>query len=49
MADSHRCNHSSQAKFQEHKRVSQMYKLELEEEKRAAASSVEAPVKPLGN
>jgi len=38
-----------QAKFQEHKRVSQMYQLQLDEEKRAAAAGADAPGKPLDN
>jgi hypothetical protein len=37
----------AQAKFQEHKRVSQMYQLQLDEEKRAAKGGAEAPANPL--
>jgi sugar (pentulose or hexulose) kinase len=37
----------AQAKFQEHKRVSQMYQLQLDEEKRAVKGGAEAPANPL--
>lgn len=40
-SDSRHFNDPPQAKFQEHKRVSQMYQLQLDEEKRAAAAAAD--------